>query len=193
MFPHSSNSIFPKAMAVRNALWSCSSWRNLNSRRPAAPSPATAPSTSPASAYLRPRQHRTSITPASPWISALSRWHRAPSYSIAKFSCPAGQAIAFELSAMDDTSPTYFQDYASSPLACTFPLARAVLMHRRGCDQAIQHHLPQSDIVIFVARSRQVCIYWLWKHCLLLPILPGEGQIHIHIGNPVGREPVSYE
>src|SRR5271168_2359872 len=25
-----------------------------------------------------------------------------------------------------------------------------------------------------VARSRQVCIYWLWKHCLLLSILPGE-------------------
>ena len=24
-----------------------------------------------------------------------------------------------------------------------------------------------------VARSRQVCIYWLWKHCLLLSILPG--------------------
>ena len=25
-----------------------------------------------------------------------------------------------------------------------------------------------------VARSRQVCRYWLWKHCLLLSILPGE-------------------
>jgi hypothetical protein len=47
--------------------------------------------------------------------------------------------------------------------------------------------------VVSVARSRQVCIYWFWKHCLLLPILPGDGQIHIHIGNPVGREPVSYE
>jgi hypothetical protein len=27
----------------------------------------------------------------------------------------------------------------------------------------------------FVARSRQVCIYWLWKHCLLLSIL-SEGR-----------------
>ena len=30
-----------------------------------------------------------------------------------------------------------------------------------------------------VARSRQVCIYWLWKHCLLLSILLGNEQILI--------------
>ena len=30
-----------------------------------------------------------------------------------------------------------------------------------------------------VARSRQVCIYWLWKHCLLLSILP-EGQTNTY-------------
>src|SRR5271156_4120832 len=33
-----------------------------------------------------------------------------------------------------------------------------------------------------VARSRQVCIYWLWKHCLLLSILPGGRSILIDIG-----------
>jgi hypothetical protein len=30
-----------------------------------------------------------------------------------------------------------------------------------------------------VARSRQVCIYWLWKHCLLLAILP-EGRANTY-------------
>ena len=35
-----------------------------------------------------------------------------------------------------------------------------------------------------VARSRQVCICWLWKHCLSLPILPGDEQILIHIRKP---------
>jgi hypothetical protein len=38
------------------------------------------------------------------------------SYSIATFSCPAGPTIAFELSAMDDTSLTYFQDYNPCPI-----------------------------------------------------------------------------
>jgi hypothetical protein len=38
------------------------------------------------------------------------------SYSIATFSCPAGQKIAFELSAKDSTSLTYFQDFNPSPI-----------------------------------------------------------------------------
>ena len=38
------------------------------------------------------------------------------SYSIATFSCPAGQTIAFELSAVGTTSLTYFQDYNPSPI-----------------------------------------------------------------------------
>src|ERR1700740_618901 len=38
--------------------------------------------------------------------------------------------------------------------------------------------------VRYVARSRQVCIYWLWKHCLLLSILLGNEQILIHIRKP---------
>jgi hypothetical protein len=38
------------------------------------------------------------------------------SYSITTFSCPAGHTIAFELSAMDSTSLTYFQDYNPSPI-----------------------------------------------------------------------------
>src|SRR5205085_5744189 len=34
-----------------------------------------------------------------------------------------------------------------------------------------RNNRPDNDtgarfIVLFVARSRQVCIYWLWKHCL---------------------------
>jgi hypothetical protein len=60
-----------------------------------------------------------------------------------------------------------------------------------GCGIAplsVPRHYIQASAVeqvnkeIAVARSRQVCIYWLWKHCLLLPTLPGDGQIHIHIG-----------
>jgi hypothetical protein len=31
----------------------------------------------------------------------------------------------------------------------------------------------EHEAVVNVARSRQVYIYWLWKHCLLLSILPG--------------------
>ena len=38
------------------------------------------------------------------------------SYSISTFSCPAGQTIAFEMSAKDSTSLTYFQDYNPSPI-----------------------------------------------------------------------------
>jgi len=53
--------------------------------------------------------------------------------------------------------------------------------------------LVQSSEISIIARSRQVCIYWLWKHCLLLSILPGDEQILIHIGNPVSQEPVSCE
>ena len=37
------------------------------------------------------------------------------SYTIASFSCPAGQSVAFELKASDSTSLTYFQDYNPSP------------------------------------------------------------------------------
>jgi hypothetical protein len=44
-----------------------------------------------------------------------------------------------------------------------------------------------------VARSRQVCIYWLWKHCLLLSILLGTSKYLYTKENPVGREPVSCE
>ena len=38
------------------------------------------------------------------------------SYSISTFSCPAGHTIAFEMSAKDSTSLTYFQDYNPSPI-----------------------------------------------------------------------------
>jgi hypothetical protein len=34
--------------------------------------------------------------------------------------------------------------------------------------------LPCRPHLVIVARNRQVCIYWWWKHCLLLSILPGE-------------------
>jgi len=37
-------------------------------------------------------------------------------YTIAKFSCPAGQAIAFEMKASDSTSLTYFQDFNPCPI-----------------------------------------------------------------------------
>ena len=36
-----------------------------------------------------------------------------------------------------------------------------------------------------VARSRQVCIYWLWKHCLLLSFYLRDEQILIDIGNMI--------
>jgi hypothetical protein len=36
---------------------------------------------------------------------------------------------------------------------------------------------------VAVARSRQVCIYWLWKHCLLLSFYLRDEQILIDIGN----------
>ena len=46
--------------------------------------------------------------------------------------------------------------------------------------EPVQYQFTSVDLRIFtarklqpVARSRQVCIYWLWKHCLLLSILPG--------------------
>lgn len=38
------------------------------------------------------------------------------SYTIASFDCPAGQKIAFEMSAKDDTMLKYFQDYNPSPI-----------------------------------------------------------------------------
>src|SRR5271156_861369 len=38
------------------------------------------------------------------------------------------------------------------------------------------HAGPVSSIADSVARSRQVCIYWLWKHCL----------IAIYLGNELG-------
>lgn len=38
------------------------------------------------------------------------------SYSIATFDCPAGQRIAFEISAAGDTSLRYFQDYNPAPI-----------------------------------------------------------------------------
>jgi hypothetical protein len=37
-------------------------------------------------------------------------------YSIATFSCPAGSAIAFELSSVQGTSLNYFQDYNPCPI-----------------------------------------------------------------------------
>lgn len=36
------------------------------------------------------------------------------SYTIASFACPAGQKVAFEMSAKDDTMLKYFQDYNPS-------------------------------------------------------------------------------
>src|SRR6201997_582722 len=49
------------------------------------------------------------------------------------------------------------------------------------CD--LSYYLP-LQVAMNVARSRQVCIYWLWKHCLLLSILLGNEQILIHIRKP---------
>jgi len=39
--------------------------------------------------------------------------------------------------------------------------------------------------VLFVARSRQVYIYWLWNHCLLLSFYLKDEQILIDIGNMI--------
>jgi hypothetical protein len=39
--------------------------------------------------------------------------------------------------------------------------------------QVVEDTVFLFDDLETVARSRQVCIYWLWKHCLLLSILPG--------------------
>jgi hypothetical protein len=137
MFPHSSNSIFLRAMAVRNALWSLLFL--AQSQLQTSSCTFSSNGTIDFARFSIPTASSTSYFNHPSVAIDLGTVTVAPghSYSIAKFSCPAGQAIAFELSAMDGTSPTYFQDYDSSPLACTLPLARAVLMHRRGCDQAI--------------------------------------------------------
>jgi hypothetical protein len=39
-----------------------------------------------------------------------------------------------------------------------------------------------------VARSRQVCIKWWWKHCLMLSIYLRDEQILIHIRKPFSGE-----
>src|SRR5271163_3053689 len=35
--------------------------------------------------------------------------------------------------------------------------------------------------ILYVARSRQVCIYWLWKHCLFCRDCLREKEIYIHL------------
>jgi hypothetical protein len=98
-------------------------------------------------------------------------------------------------------------DLAASSQVCTrycaakasIPLFRksshcANVERRRGlrpvevvgtCGPRLRDTSPHSVwAIVAVVCSRQVCIYWLWKHCLLLPILPGDEQIHIRIGKP---------
>jgi hypothetical protein len=57
-------------------------------------------------------------------------------------------------------------------------LANAWKFLQGGCaNDRSQLLLP--SMTLFVARSRQVCIYWLWKHWLMPPIL-SEGRANTY-------------
>lgn len=145
MFPRSLPSTSPRATVERNALSSSTSRRNPNSRPPASPSLAAAPSTSPASAR-QPLNPRLSPTlPVLPWISAPSRLPRATATPSHRSAVPQTRRSHLNSVRWEAHPSTTSRTSTHALSACSSPLIRGDFMLcrkdvRRGCVR-MQHFI----------------------------------------------------